>query len=124
MNISISISAPASERRPAVIIDGRGHRPQDKAPDGKTAAAHLRQALYSGRIPAADWPAAERVLLMAQRARIGAVGGVKGGKAKGAAKRRGGAAWYKWVTACREAKRAGLPAPPKPAVRAGKAKPR
>lgn len=121
MNISVSTQPPASAKRPAVIIGGCPHRPQDKAPDGQQAAAHLRQALYSGRIPPADWSAAEQALRIAHRARIGAGGGAGGG---GASKRRGGAAWYKWVTACRVAKRAGLPAPPKPAARAGKAKPR
>jgi hypothetical protein len=118
MKVIVSTDPPASARRPAVIIAGRPYQPNAAGPDGKAAADHLRQALYSGRIPEADWAAAERFIVLSAVIATGAAGG----SASGQRKARGGAAFYKWVTACRVAKRAGLPRPPKPEAKARKSR--
>jgi hypothetical protein len=110
MKISISTKPPATEKRPAIIIDGRRFQPGEVGPGGRLAGDLLRTALYSGQIPKSLWEAAERVVTHKNFMASAAIGGSK----KGATKRRGDAAYYSWVTACREARRLGLPRPEKP----------
>lgn len=117
-DVKMTTDRPASAKRPAVIIAGRPYQPNEPGPDGQPAADHLRRALYSGRIEPGDWAAAERFL---ELTRIRA-GSAVGGAASGQRKARGGAAFYQWVTACRVAKRAGLPRPPKPEAKAQKSR--
>jgi hypothetical protein len=92
------------------------------APASKAVVKHIRRELYSGRIPESDWAAAERFLERARFGSSGAIGGSIGGLATGRRKARGNKAHYAWLVACREAKRAGMPQPPKPEKRGGKAK--
>lgn len=123
MNISITTAPPASVQRPAVLINGKAYNPTAAAgPEGKPVSVHLRHALYSGSIPPAAWSLAERCLNLALRGPGGAIGGAIGGLASGKRKARGGKAHYAWLVACREAKRNGLPQPPKPPARGGKAR--
>jgi hypothetical protein len=110
MKITVTTKPPATEKRPAIIIDGRRFQPGEVGPGGVLAGDLLRTALYSGKIPKSSWQAAERVVVNIHTTQTGSIGGSK----KGATKRRGDAAYYSWVTACREARRLGLPRPEKP----------
>lgn len=117
MTIIILTQSPATEKRPAVIIDGVLHKASDRGPALLAAAVKVRHALYSGHIPEASWGQAERFLNLA---RYGAPGSA-GGSARGKRKARGGPAYYAWLVACREAKRNGLPQPARPEAKHRKA---
>jgi hypothetical protein len=108
MNIVITFSG----KLPRITIDGRHYKPAAAAPDGRLAADHLREALYSGHIPPGSWAVAEVLLRPSMLRAAGAVGG----SARGPVKRRGNSAYYAWVVACREAARKGQPKPAKPPV--------
>ena len=109
-SVRVVTDPPASESSPMIDLGGTIYGATDKAPDGRQAAEHLREALYSGRIPAGAWAAAERVIARLLAGRTGAAGGATTGKSK----RRGGPAYYAWVVSCRYAKKNGMPKPPKP----------
>ena len=118
MTIIILTQSPATEKRPAVIIDGVLHKASARGPALLAAVNQVRRALYSGHIPEASWGPAERFLNLVLYA--GATG-ARGGSASGKRKSRGGPAYYAWVTACREAKRNGLPQPARPGANRRKA---
>jgi hypothetical protein len=110
MTIIILTESPATEKRPAVIINGVLHKASARGPALLAAAVQVRHALYSGQLPEASWGPAERFLNIARYSGAGA----RGGSATGKRKTRGNAAHYAWLTACREAKRNGLPQPARP----------